>query len=118
MENGNYEYKYPPLDYEWLYDLPEGWANSFGEEMIDELKTLVEKYKFEKYQVVQVKEKFGELRWYDNGFPQEGYEEYSAWLSKYEDLSRETCQICGKKGKLYTSGWYEVLCDEHKGDRK
>lgn len=34
-----------------------------------------------------------------------------------EYLSCRTCEICGKKGKVYRDGWWKTLCDEHKGDR-
>ena len=58
------------------------------------------------------KEKFGGLRWYDNGFPTEGYEEYKEWLDKYEELSYKTCIDCGKPAKYFTRGWITPICED------
>ncbi len=94
--------------------LPEGWYIAFGEKMIDELNDLLVKYDFvDKYRITQIKEKYGGLRWYDNGFPEAGIKEYYAWLNKYELLSEKTCMVCGKKGKLRGGHWVMPLCDEH-----
>lgn len=60
-------------------------------------------------EVVQVKEKFGGLRFYTNSAPEGGYD----IINKYEALSQETCEICGEKGKLRDTGWMRTLCDEH-----
>lgn len=58
--------------------------------------------------VDQVKEKFGELRFYT------GNEIYavSDIVSKYEDLSHNVCELCGKAGTMRNDGWMVVLCDE------
>lgn len=92
--------------------MPEGWYKAFGEQMIDELNNLLEKWCFvEQYQIIQIKEKFGELRWYDNGIPQYMYEEYYKWLDKYEELSRNTCIACGNKATHMQKGWIVPLCN-------
>lgn len=97
-----------------IENLPEGWYIAFGEQMIDELNELLIKYNFvDEYRIAQIKEKFGGLRWYDNGFPVEGQEEYKQWLSKYEELSERICIDCGKEGKLRNLSWIVPLCDEH-----
>lgn len=111
-ENYNYEST-------WADDIPDGWRLAFGDQMIEELDQLLRKYNFrDKYGIVQIKEKFGGLRWYDDdGFPEEGYEEYRDWLCKYEDLSFRTCIDCGKPAIGYTKGWIVPLCKDCMKDR-
>jgi hypothetical protein len=103
-DNGNY--------ISWAEDIPKGWGKAFGEQMIDELNEILEKYDFvDKYTIVQIKEKFGSLRWYDNGIPEKASKEYYKWLNKYEDLSKKTCIKCGKPATHMTEGWIIPLCD-------
>ena len=102
-------------DYEdtWADDIPYGWRLAFGDQMIEELDQLLRKYNFrDEYRIFQIKEKFGELRWYDDGFPQEGYEEYQDWICKYEGLSSRTCINCGKPAIGLTKGWIMPLCKD------
>ena len=104
----DYDYEYTLAD-----DIPRGWRIAFGDQMIEELDQLLKKYNLEKeYRIVQIKEKFGGLRWYDNGFPEEGYKEYTDWLHKYEDLSFRTCIRCGKPAIGLTKGWIMPLCKD------
>lgn len=61
--------------------------------------------------VVQVKEKFGELRFYtDILIP--GADQI---ITAAEEESRETCEVCGAPGtqELYR-GWIQTVCNEHK----
>ena len=103
-----YDYEYTRAD-----DIPRGWRIAFGDQMIEELDQLLKKYNIEKeYRITQIKEKYGSLRWYDDGFPQEGWEEYKAWLYKYEDLSSRTCMNCGKPAIGFTKGWIMPLCKD------
>lgn len=106
LEGYNYEYT-------WADDIPDGWRLAFGDQMIEELDQLLRKYNLrDEYRIVQIKEKFGGLRWYDDGFPEEGYEEYMDWLCKYEDLSFKTCINCGEPAIGFTKGWITPLCKE------
>ena len=60
-------------------------------------------------EVLQVKEKFGGLRFYIN----EGSKEVYDRITEAEKLSYETCEVTGNPGKLRTDiGWYLTLCDE------
>lgn len=112
------EYTGKPLeDYDysftWMDDIPLGWNIAFGKQMVEELGALLEKYNYQdEYSICQIKEKFGGLRWYDNGFPTEGYEEYKEWLDKYEELSFKTCIDCGKPAKYFTRGWITPICED------
>lgn len=60
--------------------------------------------------VMQVKEKWGGLRFYVGGATQEEY----AIIDKAEELSYDICEVCGEAGKLREDlGWILTLCDEH-----
>jgi hypothetical protein len=60
-------------------------------------------------EVIQVKEKFGGLRFYIN----EGTSEIHQRIAKVELESMKICEITGNPGKLRTDiTWYKTLCDE------
>ena len=59
------------------------------------------------YQILQIKEKFAGLRFYTDKMP------YPAWdaVSEAEKLSYETCEECGRPGKIWSrKGWVRTLC--------
>lgn len=56
----------------------------------------------------QVKEKFGELRFYVHG----GDEYTDGIVSMAERMSSRICEDCGKPGKLYTGGWWLTQCQD------
>ncbi len=61
-------------DYDWLYtemdSMPDGWRKAFGDQMLEEIKNELVKFNFlDKYRILQIKEKYGTLRWYDAGTP-------------------------------------------------
>ena len=105
-------YSYTELD-----SMPRGWRKRFGLEICQELSDLFKKSKMKnfdkKYFITQIKEKYGSLRWYDNGVPTDIFEEYSTLMQKYEDLSGRTCVKCGKDATIRNmNGWYEPLCGQ------
>jgi hypothetical protein len=58
---------------------------------------------------VQVKEKFGTLRFYVDGATDKHYN----YIDFAELMSGRTCEECGKQGQTYYMGWHRTLCDEH-----
>lgn len=99
-------------DNNWWDDIPEGWANAFGEEMCNELLEILNEANYvDEYCIVQIKEKFAGLRLYDNGVPESIRDKYYAWLNKYEQLSYKTCIKCGSPATRMTKGWVVPLCD-------
>ena len=58
---------------------------------------------------VQVKEKFGALRFYVKG----GTEEHRIIIQFAEALSTRICEECGtmNTAKTYRDGWHRTLCD-------
>ena len=57
----------------------------------------------------QVKEKFGQLRFYYRG----GDEHVISIVQMAYQMSSCTCEICGNFGKLRTLNWIRTLCDNH-----
>lgn len=94
-------------------DIPAGWYKAFGTQMLDELNDLLIKYNFEdEYSIIEIKEKFGRLIWYDNARVDGMYEEYIEWLNKYDNLSGKTCIFCGKPATHRTKGYILPVCDD------
>lgn len=97
-------------EYTWLDDMPDGWRKAFGEQMCEEImQELVEHNCVDKYRVTQIKEKFGELRWYDDFGTDKMYNEI---FPKYEELSRRTCINCGAPATRISTGWISPWCDQ------
>ena len=59
--------------------------------------------------IVQIKEKFGGLRFYINN----GTEEMENYIRFAESMSLCTCARCGSPGKIRNTGWSRTLCDIH-----
>ena len=57
---------------------------------------------------VQVKEKFGGLRFYTDG----GCDRAEGMIWMAEDLSYTICETCGNPGKLYTDAWRITICKD------
>jgi len=65
-------------------------------------------------EAVQVKEKYGGLRFYLSGYPiqPEIDAKVSAYINFAESLSYVTCEHCGSPGKQQGSHWVFTLCDD------
>lgn len=59
--------------------------------------------------VLQVKEKFGDLRFYVD----HGDNQIFALIEMAAYLSAATCEKCGAPGTRRDGGWIKTLCDEH-----
>lgn len=58
---------------------------------------------------LQVKEKFGTLRFYYRG----GNDAISSYVTFAENMSGRTCEVCGSVGSVRDGGWLRTLCDQH-----
>ena len=88
--------------------LDDGWMKAFGIQICKDLRAALIKDKFLfKYRISQIKEKFVQLRWYDNARTKE----IDDIISKYEALSEHTCITCGRPAKYITSGYILPLCE-------
>jgi hypothetical protein len=66
-------------------------------------------------QIIQVKEKFGGLRFYINT----GSDEVHKRIIEAEHESYTICEDCGEPGELRKDlGWYFTLCDAHHQQKK
>jgi len=63
--------------------------------------------------VLQVKEKFGGLRFYVGSANKAIHERIDAAANE----SLVTCEECGAPGALRQGGWLKTLCDEHSKGR-
>lgn len=63
---------------------------------------------------VQIKEKFGGLRFYYDG----GDDVIDGMVRIAESWASCTCEVCGNSGKLRHGGWIKTLCDEHEEQRQ
>lgn len=82
-------------------EYPKGWRK-----IVDQLMEDLSKSNWNR-EIVQIKEKFGELRVYVNDTSNEVYDRITA--ASFESL--RTCQECGEPGSQRTIGWIRVLCD-------
>jgi len=61
--------------------------------------------------ILQIKEKYGGLRFYIGSY----IDEEQNIIDFYEEKSYHVCELCGKEGKLrIKNGWYTTVCDECK----
>ena len=68
-----------------------------------------------KTNVLQVKEKWGGLRFYISSAP----EWYFDLIDYYEYKSYRTCEACGEKGKIREDlPWVRTLCNKHYMEEK
>ena len=70
------------------------------------------------YIVIQIKEKFGVLRYYfepSDAYDGEAFSKMNAIVQKYEELSAKTCEASGEPGVPMKSigGWYKTLNPEY-----
>lgn len=59
---------------------------------------------------VQIKEKYGTLRFYVDAASEEQF----ALIDLAEHASAQTCDICGALGTLVSDGWMRARCERHR----
>ena len=64
-------------------------------------------------QIVQIKEKFGALRFYCDG----GDQYINGVIDMAESMSTSICEQCGDVGHTRGGGWLVTLCDKHHQER-
>lgn len=65
------------------------------------------------FKVVQVKEKFGGLRFYIDAAP----DGMHGRIWRITEKSYRICEVCGRPGKIRPFGWVKTLCWRHNIDR-
>ena len=97
----------------WKDDVGQGWQPLI--EVLDEQLTALDP----DYRIVQVKEKFGGLRYYigmSEGCPNTDC--INAIIKTIESLSFRVCEDCGRPGETREDGWIRTLCNECEGERE
>lgn len=94
----------------WGFDVDDGWFKLIKQlsNDITEISDTIE--------AVQVKEKFGGLRFYYDGFltTDTDIDKIRKVVHDAEHKSYSICEKCGKKGKLREDlVWVKTLCDVH-----
>jgi hypothetical protein len=105
-DDAEFCYEYTKLDF-----FPEGWKKAFGEQWAKDVQEAIDKLpintKREAY-ILDIKEKFGQLRVFLSVFS----EELEEVLKKYEKISEQICHRCGKSKTEGFGGWFSYLCDD------
>lgn len=100
--------------YAWteLDNMPDGWRRAFGEQMCQEIYDELKKFDYvHNYRIMDIKEKYGTLRWYDAGWPIGA--KIGDIINKYEEMSGHICMLCGAPAKMTDDGgWVYTLCDK------
>jgi hypothetical protein len=94
------------------FEHSDGWFDIIWR-LCEHLEPLVAQFEREsglEFKVLQVKEKFGGLRFYSN-FSDEAI---SHVIRDAEAESLKTCEVCGKPGKPNRGGWIKTCCAEHR----
>lgn len=102
----DYDYTYTELD-----NMPDGWRKAFGEKMCKEIQqalNMMEKDVADTFRIVQIKEKYGSLRFYTNWLT----DQIREIIYRYEKLSEHTCISCGAPATKVALGWTYPWCDE------
>lgn len=89
-------------------ECPLGWKDLIRD-LCNELALKLEEQGLLKgYKVLQAKEKYGSLRWYDVG----GSEETDQIVRKYEELSNFICCDCGEPAEYVSTGYICPYCEK------
>lgn len=84
-----------------------GWRKAFGIQMCKDLKEAAKKDGY-KFRITQLKEKWGFMHLYLDMYGPE----VNKVISKYENISWNTCIKCGKPSIKISSGWISPYCDD------
>jgi hypothetical protein len=96
------------LDKGLPFECGDGWYPMLVE-LSDKIKAILDLKKHHTFNVVQVKEKFGTLRFYADGCT----EAINDLIDEYEKKSKAICELCGEKSSLITVGhWIYNRCPD------
>lgn len=92
-------------------EVPSEWQVDMAHETLDGAEIEVTP-KLNHITVLQIKEKFGGLRFYYDG----GDDYIRGLESMAESWAGRTCETCGEKGTRRGGGWIRTLCDTHENE--
>jgi hypothetical protein len=91
-----------------VFECGKGWSHIILELSLDIEALLEKKPHYSEIYAIQVKEKYGTLRFYMTLET----DEITALIEDAEALSSQTCESCGSSGKMRGVRWMEVKCEE------
>jgi hypothetical protein len=100
----------------WGFAHDDGWFDILRR-LFEDLEPLVaelEKQTGRPFEVLQVREKFGELRVHVN----DKNEAIRQRVGIAQEEACRTCEVCGQPGRLREGGWIKTLCDKHAASAK
>lgn len=102
----SYDYSY----FEGEHSLPQGWLRLYLQMCYDIYEPLKKANALNTFYFTQVKEKWGTMRCYTSGAP----EEVLKIINKYEHLSKYVCSDCGKPSTYLMLGYVIPYCTKCK----
>lgn len=101
-----------PLYNDIIFEIQDGWFQlvyDLGKKIIN----YCDEKEIEYPNIFQIKEKFGQLRFY-NSYTLT-HKEIENIVIEFEEMSSNICEICGKKAKtlVLSNGLFKTLCPEH-----
>lgn len=92
------------------FECQDGWFNII-DTLCEQIQSHIDHHGHPQVLARQVKEKFGQLRFYHT----HGDEVVSALVGFAEALSEKTCELCGSPAaQVSDKGWTRVRCSNHK----
>lgn len=95
--------------YNLLLDMPNGWKKAFGELLCEDILNACKEdnVNFKKFQIDEIKEKFGRLSVYYHP----NTDKISKIIQAYSVISKNVCIHCGKLDvPIQTKGWIHPSC--------
>lgn len=103
----------PPTAMSWVGP---GWG-PLVRELLSKIDSELTDAEAPDFHMVQVKEKFGALRFYMQAPESSMRARIVPFIREAEKASETICERCGKAGSLRNNdGWRVTLCDEHQAD--
>ena len=102
----------------WGFECHDGWYDLIHD-LCGCIQTFIDDNHKPQVIALQVKEKFGSLRFYwriEDKVEEDDRDliHGMVWFAEY--VSARTCEICGKRGSISEKkGWYSCRCPDHSG---
>ncbi len=94
-----------------LDDMPVGWRIAFGIQLCEELsQELIKQGNLNNYKILEVKEKYGQLRIYGMYDYYRTDDNIDAIIRKYEMCSEKYCILCGEQAVVHREVGFPI-CD-------
>ena len=97
------------LKFPFSFDVDDGWFDLIYQ-LSKDIQRVIDNtpdHSLDDFVILQIKEKFGGLRYYVGAYTRE----IGDLIDEVEKKADHTCEICGKEGKLSSrAGWYKTVC--------